>query len=117
MNTRRSPSWTLARLLLAAAPGAHAQLRMPGTGPAPASPALPTLPAAAAGTPAAGAASREPVLVDRVVAVVNNEAITARELEIRTRSIEKRLRSQNVQLPPMEELRKQKLSWVARCTI
>ena len=109
MNTRRSPSWTLALLLLAAAPGAHAQLRMPGTGPAPASPALPTLPAAAAGTPAAGAASREPVLVDRVVAVVNNEAITARELEIRTRSIEKRLRSQNVQLPPMEELRKQVL--------
>jgi peptidyl-prolyl cis-trans isomerase SurA len=106
MNTRRSPSWTLALLLLAAAPGAHAQLRMPGTGPAPTSPALP---AAAASTPAAAGASREPVLVDRVVAVVNSEAITARELEIRTRSIEKRLRGQNVQLPPIEELRKQVL--------
>ena len=106
MNTRRSPSWTLALLLLAAAPGAHAQLRMPGTGPAPASPALP---AATASTPAAAAASREPILVDRVVAVVNSEAITARELEIRTRSIEKRLRGQNVQLPPIEELRKQVL--------
>jgi len=107
MNTRRSPSWTLVLLLLLAAlPCAHAQLRLPGAGPSPLAVPAPPPPAAA---PAGGARAGEPLLVDRVVAVVNNEAITARELESRTRSIEQRLRSQNVQLPPMQELQRQVL--------
>lgn len=110
MNTRRSPSWTLALLLLAAATGAHAQLRLPGAGSGSAQP-VPSLPAPATPAPAPLASARpaEPVLVDRVVAVVNNEAITARELEARTRSIEARVRGQNVQMPPREELQRQVL--------
>ena len=112
MNTRRSPSWTLALLLLAAAAGAHAQLRLPGAGAGSgAALPVPSLPAPAAPAPASppGARPAEPVLVDRVVAVVNNEAITVRELDARTRSIEMRLRGQNVQLPPKQELQRQVL--------
>jgi peptidyl-prolyl cis-trans isomerase SurA len=110
MNTCRSPSWTLALLLLAATTGAHAQLRLPGAGSGPALP-VPSLPAPAAPAPAplTGARPAEPVLLDRVVAVVNNEAITARELETRTRSIELRLRGQNVRLPPKEALQREVL--------
>jgi peptidyl-prolyl cis-trans isomerase SurA len=112
MNTRRSPSWTLALLLLAAATGAHAQLRLPGAGAGSgAALPVPSLPAPAAPAPASppGARPAEPVLIDRVVAVVNNEAITVRELDARTRSIEVRLRGQNLQLPPKEELQRQVL--------
>ncbi|MFM1988207.1 MAG: parvulin-like peptidyl-prolyl cis-trans isomerase protein [Pseudomonadota bacterium] len=109
MNTRRSPAWMLAALLLAAAPSPHAQLRLPGQGGV-----APVLPAGAAPAPmptpaAGGRSSSEPALVDRVVAVVNSEAITARELDTRTRSILARLRGQNVQLPPMDELQRQVL--------
>lgn len=103
MNPRRSLSWTLALLLLAAVTGAPAQLRLPAAG------AVPTVLPAVAPAPLASARATDPVLVDRVVAVVNNEAITARELEVRTRSIEQRLRGQNVQLPPMQELQRQVL--------
>lgn len=48
-------------------------------------------------------------LVDRVVAIVNNEAITERELDRRTRMIGDRLRAQGVPLPPPPELRRQVL--------
>jgi peptidyl-prolyl cis-trans isomerase SurA len=90
-----------------AAPLASAQLRLPPAGSPPsagggaASPA-PT-PAPVAARPA------EPVIVDRVVAVVNADAITERELDQRVRSISQRLRAQNVTLPPQDELRRQVL--------
>jgi len=50
-----------------------------------------------------------PVEVDRIVAVVNDEAITLFELRDRVRSVVRQLRSQNIALPPREELEKQLL--------
>ena len=113
MNTRRSAPWTLALLLLAAAPAAPAQLRLPPAGPPPLPSAGAPGPAAAgAPSPPAAAASprpAEPRLVDRVVAIVNADAITERELDQRVRAISQRLRSQNVPLPPESELQRQVL--------
>lgn len=95
-----------AALLLAAAVPAHAQLRAPG---APSGPSLtggaPAAPAPAATAPAASG----PQLVDRVVAIVNNEAITERQLDRRTRMIAQRLQAQNIAVPPTAELRRQVL--------
>ncbi|MGB4345432.1 MAG: peptidylprolyl isomerase [Burkholderiaceae bacterium] len=55
------------------------------------------------------AASRQPVLVDVIVAVVNNEVITQKELNDRVQLIERRLKAQNVAMPAPEVLRKQLL--------
>lgn len=46
---------------------------------------------------------------DRVVAVVNSEAITLHELQTRLVIVERQLRNQNVQLPPRDVLEKQLL--------
>lgn len=51
----------------------------------------------------------DPRSIDRVVAVVNSEAITERELERKTQSIVKRLRSQGIELPPPAEMQRQVL--------
>lgn len=51
----------------------------------------------------------QPVEVDRIVAVVNDEAITAFELRARLAMVERQLRVQNVQLPPREALERQLL--------
>jgi peptidyl-prolyl cis-trans isomerase SurA len=51
----------------------------------------------------------QPVEVDRIIAVVNDEAITAFELRARLATVERQLRGQNVQLPPREVLEKQLL--------
>ena len=51
----------------------------------------------------------QPVEVDRIVAVVNDEAITAFELRARLATVERQLRGQNVQLPPRDVLEKQLL--------
>jgi len=48
-------------------------------------------------------------LVDRVVAVVNSEVITATEVAQRTKTIAQQLRQQNTQLPPQDVLEKQVL--------
>jgi peptidyl-prolyl cis-trans isomerase SurA len=58
---------------------------------------------------AAAAAPSQPVDVDRIVAVVNNEAITLFELRSREAMVERQLRAQNVPLPPAEVLEKQLL--------
>jgi len=50
-----------------------------------------------------------PVEVDRIVAVVNDEAITAFELRARLATVERQLRGQNVQLPPRDILERQLL--------
>jgi peptidyl-prolyl cis-trans isomerase SurA len=51
----------------------------------------------------------QPVEVDRIVAVVNDEAITAFELRARLAMVERQLRTQNVQLPPRDALERQLL--------
>ncbi len=50
-----------------------------------------------------------PVEINRIVAVVNDEAITALELQSRLAAVQRQLRSQNVQLPPPDVLEKQML--------
>jgi peptidyl-prolyl cis-trans isomerase SurA len=51
----------------------------------------------------------QPIEADRIVAVVNSEAVTLYELRSRLAMVERQLRSQNVQLPPRETLEKQLL--------
>ncbi|MBK7024287.1 MAG: peptidylprolyl isomerase [Sulfuritalea sp.] len=51
----------------------------------------------------------QPLEVDRIIAVVNDEAITAYELRARLATVERQLRDQKVQLPPREVLEKQLL--------
>jgi peptidyl-prolyl cis-trans isomerase SurA len=50
-----------------------------------------------------------PIEVDRVVAVVNSEAITLNELQSRLAAVERQLRGQGVQLPPRDVMRQQLL--------
>jgi peptidyl-prolyl cis-trans isomerase SurA len=63
-------------------------------------PAVPANAASTAGTPAA-----DPV--DRILIVVNDEIITAREVETRLDAVRARLTAQKVNLPPDEALRRQ----------
>lgn len=51
----------------------------------------------------------QPLEVDRIIAVVNDEAITAYELRARMATVERQLRQQNVQLPPRKVLEQQLL--------
>lgn len=51
----------------------------------------------------------QPVEIDRILAVVNNEAITAHELAARMATVEQQMRGQNVQMPPRDVLQKQLL--------
>lgn len=66
---------------------------------------------AASTTTSAAAAPRtaQPVTVDFIAAVVNNDVITMGELNTRLQLIEQRLKQQNITLPPREILRKQAL--------
>ncbi|MDE2196699.1 MAG: peptidylprolyl isomerase [Gammaproteobacteria bacterium] len=67
-------------------------------------------PAAATATAAAIAkASSTGVLLDRIVAVVNDDVILRSELERRVAQITKQLQARNTQLPPADVLRKQVL--------
>ena len=56
---------------------------------------------------AAGAAPAQPVVLDRIVAVVNNEVITRADLDQRVRAATLRLKQQGTPLPPRESLEKQ----------
>lgn len=58
---------------------------------------------------AAQAKSAQPVEVDRIVAVVNDEVITLRELRLRLAQIEQQLKKQKTPLPPGEVLERQVL--------
>ena len=104
MKPRRPSLRGLVLGLALVAPLAPAQLRAPA---APSGTPAPAAPAPAA--PMALARPASPQLVDRVVAIVNDEAITERELTLRTEAIGRRLAGQRVQLPPEEELRRQVL--------
>ena len=67
-------------------------------------------PAAASATAAAIAkASSSGVLLDRVVAVVNDQVILQSELEVRVASIKRQIQAQGTALPPENILRKQVL--------
>ncbi len=55
----------------------------------------------------AARSARQPVLVDAIIAVVNTDVITMKELNDRTQIIEQRLRRQNMQVPPRDLLQKQ----------
>ena len=64
-------------------------------------------------TPALAGKPRERViLADRIVAVVNDEIVTLRELEERIRIVTGQLRRQNVPLPPDDVLQTQVLERV-----
>lgn len=66
------------------------------------------LPAAAA-LGASRPASAPIVDIDRIVAVVNNDVITASELELRLAETKQQLSAQNIQAPPDDALRRQLL--------
>ncbi len=66
----------------------------------------PAAPAGAA-SPAPAQKSRQPVLLDRIVAVVNDEAITARELDERARFALKQLAQQGTSPPPKAVIERQ----------
>ena len=65
--------------------------------------------AAVAQAPAPAPRPSAPAPLDRIVAVVNDEAITLSELDARTRIAVGQLRRQNIQLPPEAVLRRQVL--------
>lgn len=60
-------------------------------------------------TTGAAAQNAKPVEVDRIIAVVNDEAITYHELRSRVFAVERQLKTQNIQLPPRDVLEKQLL--------
>jgi len=104
---------TLAILaLVALATPAAAQFRVPGSPSSqPGSGGQPPgglRPSAQPASPA-GAASRGPLLIDRIVAVVNRDVITQRDLNERVAVVTSQLRRQNTPLPPAEVLERQVL--------
>ncbi|MDB5902878.1 MAG: PpiC-type peptidyl-prolyl cis-trans isomerase [Betaproteobacteria bacterium] len=60
-------------------------------------------------TPGAPSRTRQPVVLDRIVAIVNDEAITARELDERARIALKQLAQQGTAPPPRAVVEKQLL--------
>jgi peptidyl-prolyl cis-trans isomerase SurA len=106
MNSSRSRdrgAFAMAALLACAVPGVWAQ--SPRIQPTPGGLpfAVPPQPTSAAPTILNGR------LVDRIVAVVNDEVITAQELSLRVRIAEQQLARQRIQLPPADVLRRQVL--------
>jgi peptidyl-prolyl cis-trans isomerase SurA len=57
----------------------------------------------------AAAQARQPVAIDRVIAVVNDEAITLYELRDRLANVERQLRQRGTPLPPRDVLERQLL--------
>jgi peptidyl-prolyl cis-trans isomerase SurA len=103
-------------LAIAAAPAA-AQFRTPATpGGAPGTgtglqwpetkPAAPDAPSAPAPR---SAPARGPVLIDRIVAIVNKDVITQRDLDERVALVVSQLKRQNTPLPPADVLERQVL--------
>ena len=94
--------------LLAAPPAWSQSLKAPGAGPGLEVPRLGATPAPAQ-APSAAAADQRVRPIDAIVAVVNNEVITARELESRLQTVEGRLRNQGVAVPPRAQFQQQLL--------
>ena len=57
----------------------------------------------------ASAQARQPIALDRVVAIVNDEAITLNELRERVQGVSRQLRARGTPLPPADVLEKQLL--------
>jgi peptidyl-prolyl cis-trans isomerase SurA len=96
---------------LSVAFGARAQSpRLPSAGqqPAAAQQVAPTMPAGQS-LPTVVGETRGPKTLDRIVAVVNDEVVTASELDLRLRVAEQQLQRQKIALPPREVLRRQVL--------
>ena len=91
----------------AVAPDAAPAAAAPAQSAATAQPALPVQPATPAEAPKTTGASLR--VVDRIVAVVNDEIITRNELEQRMRVAETQLRRQNIALPARPVLMRQVL--------
>ncbi len=87
----------LSGALAGVAPQATAQFKLPNA----------AAPRPAPATAAPNAAAGKPQLVDAIIAVVNNEVITRRELIDRSAIIERRLTSQTGTPPPRGELQRQ----------
>ncbi len=87
------PSWSQSLKVPNAAPGSGAP-RLGATAPAPAA----TSPAPSSTATSTSAQRVRPI--DAIVAVVNNEVITGQELEARMQTVEARLKSQGVTVPP-----------------
>ncbi|MCX7892919.1 MAG: SurA N-terminal domain-containing protein, partial [Burkholderiales bacterium] len=100
---------------LALAGGAHAQLGPRAPLNQPAQPASPGAPFATKPVPTLPAPARPTLppartgFVDRIVAVVNNEVITQKELDERVRLVALQLQAQRVPLPPIDVLERQVL--------
>jgi peptidyl-prolyl cis-trans isomerase SurA len=101
-------------LLFVAAPAA-AQFRAPGGASPGIQPSQPgggspgIQPRGPAFQPGPAAAARGPQLVDRIVAIVNKEVITQRDLNERIRLVESQLKRQGTPLPPADVLERQVL--------
>jgi peptidyl-prolyl cis-trans isomerase SurA len=96
---------------LSVAFGARAQSpRLPSAGqqPAAAQQVAPTMPAGQS-LPTVVGETRGPKTLDRIVAVVNDEVVTASELDLRLRVAEQQLQRQKIALPPRDVLRRQVL--------
>jgi peptidyl-prolyl cis-trans isomerase SurA len=109
----RAPSWALF-LLFVIALGARAQQPSATDAfrPVPGAPAAVQTAPTPAATPLPGTttpATRTTRPVDRIVAVVNDEVITANELRARTLSAIAQLERQKIQLPPPDVLERQVL--------
>ena len=105
-------SGTLLCVSLLAGPTAAQQPAAPtsSSSPAPAEPGAPaSAPPAATSAPAPATQPRSSRPVDRIVAVVNDEVITANELQARTRAAQLQLQRQKIQAPPPEILERQVL--------
>lgn len=92
--------------IVAAAPQVHAQFK-PGWPRA--TPGAPAAPAAPSAPPARSPAITEPQLVDAIIAVVNSDVITQRELLDRARIVESQMNAQNAAVPPRGQLQRQLL--------
>lgn len=100
--------------LLAAPPSWAQTLRAPGAGAGPRLGGAEVSPTPAAQLPSASSPASTPASqrvrpIDAIVAVVNNEVITAQELETRMQTVEARLRSQGGTVPPRAQFQQQLL--------
>ena len=105
-------SGTLLCVSLLAGPTGAQQPAAPtsSSSPAPAETGAPaSAPPAATSAPAPATQPRSSRPVDRIVAVVNDEVITANELQARTRAAQLQLQRQKIQAPPPEILERQVL--------
>ncbi|MES2740912.1 MAG: peptidylprolyl isomerase [Pseudomonadota bacterium] len=106
MRHARQHTLTIATFLLCALPGAAipvwSQAPAPAAAPAAASPSAPA-PAAAPARPIKPAATA----IDSIAVVINDEVITRNELAARIKTVQKRMKAQNVAMPEQADLQRQ----------